>query len=405
MKKEINKLHELLLPAGSYEKAIYALHYGADAIYIGPKAYSLRSRSSNFDIDDISKITEYAHKINKKVYVVLNIICHNADIKNFENYFKKISKTNIDGIIVADPFIFSSIKKISPNLDLHVSTQQSITNSKACLFWKRNKATRIVLGREVSYSELEKILANLKNEIEIEYFIHGAVCISYSGRCMMSNNFSLRDANVGGCAQSCRWKYKVINSKEPLEKYFTMSAKDMELLNDMDKLLKLDIASFKIEGRMKSIHYVATVANCYRKYIDLFKQQKNIDLDQIKLDLEKSENREADNAWFDGNPNSKKMLYFELEKQINQIFAFNFVSLEDNGLIKIMSRNYFSKDNSFELMYPNFERKIIKIQKIYDEKMQEIDVVKTPMKYYFIKVDKEIIFNKYVLGRTILKKH
>ena len=196
--------HELLIPAGSYEKAIYAIKYGADAIYIGPKAYSLRARSSNFNIKEIKMVVDFAHKFNKKVYVALNIICHNSDLKGFENYFKKIDECNIDGVIVADPFIVESINRLNPNLEIHISTQQSVTNSKAALFWKRNHAKRIVLGREVSGKELKLILDSLNQEIEIEYFIHGAVCISYSGRCMMSNNFSLRDANVGGCAQSCR---------------------------------------------------------------------------------------------------------------------------------------------------------------------------------------------------------
>lgn len=201
----INKsktIHELLLPAGNIEKAKYAINYGADAIYIGPKAYSLRARSSNFDIKEIKEITEYAHNKNKKVYIALNIICHNADVRNFKNYFSQIIDTKIDGIIVADPFILKTIREMNANIELHVSTQQSINNSKACKFFQKNGATRIILGREVSYEELKELLKNVS--VEIEYFIHGAVCISYSGRCMMSNNFSLRDANVGGCAQSCR---------------------------------------------------------------------------------------------------------------------------------------------------------------------------------------------------------
>ncbi len=399
-----NKLHELLLPAGTIEKAKYALNYGADAIYIGPKAYSLRARSSNFDIKDIAEITEYAHGLNKKVYVVLNIICHNADIKNFEYYFKKIATTNIDGIIAADPFIISKIKQITPDLEVHVSTQQSVTNSKACLFWKRNKASRVVLGREVSHDELKLLLENLNNEIEIEYFIHGAVCISYSGRCMMSNNFSFRDANVGGCAQSCRWKYKIQNKelKDETDKYFTMSAKDMALLPDIDKLLKLNVASFKVEGRMKSIHYVATVANCYRKAIDDYFNNEN-NLSDVCKDLKYAENRLANNAWFDGNPRYEKMLYFELEKEINQIFAFTVEKKIDDFTYEIISRNYFSKNNEFELVAPGFKKEIVKIEKIFDSKNNEIDVVKTPMNKYTLVFDRKINYNDFLIARSIYK--
>lgn len=400
-------VHELLLPAGSMEKAKYALHYGADAIYIGPKAYSLRARSSNFDIKDIKTIVEYAHSLNKKVYVALNIICHNADVKNFENYFRKMMDTKIDGAIVADPFIVQSISKITKDVEVHISTQQSITNSKACRFWKRNNATRVVLGREVSYEELKLLLKNINNEIEIEYFIHGAVCISYSGRCMMSNNFSLRDANVGGCAQSCRWKYKIINEdvKDELkDKYFTMSPKDMELLVDFDKLLELNIASFKVEGRMKSIHYVATVANCYSQFIKLYKQQKEVNKSLLKQDLEKAENRLADTAWFHGLPGYEKMLYFELEKDISQIFAFNFESEIDDYTFIIKSRNYFSKNNEFEIVYSNFDRDVVKISNIWEMNGEVIDVVKTPMKFYKVQFNKPIKFEEYLIARILLKK-
>lgn len=399
-------LHELLLPAGSMEKAKYALHYGADAIYIGPKAYSLRARSSNFDIKDIKEIVEYAHKLNKKVYVALNIICHNADVKNFENYFRKMVDTKIDGAIVADPFIVDTISKVTNNVEIHISTQQSVTNSKACKFWKRNKATRIVLGREVSYEELKLLLKNVNNEIEIEYFIHGAVCISYSGRCMMSNNFSLRDANVGGCAQSCRWKYKIINNevKNNIEdKYFTMSPKDMELLVDFDKLLDLNIASFKVEGRMKSIHYVATVANCYSQFIKLYKHHANVDKQLLKQDLEKAENRLADTAWFNGLPGFEKMLYFELEKDISQIFAFNFETKINDYTFVVKSRNYFSKENEFEIVYSNFERDIVTISNIWELTGESIDAVKTPMKFYKIEFNKPIKFEEYLIARIHLK--
>lgn len=394
--------HELLIPAGSYEKALYAIKYGADAIYIGPKAYSLRARSSNFNIEEIKNVTELAHKFNKKIYVALNIICHNSDLKGFETYFKKINECNVDGIIAADPFIVETIKKINPQLDIHISTQQSVTNSKAALFWKRNQASRIVLSREVSGKELKLLLDALNQQIEIEYFIHGAVCISYSGRCMMSNNFSLRDANVGGCAQSCRWKYKIVNMSS-CNKFFTMSAKDMSLLNDMLNLLKLNIASFKVEGRMKSIHYVATITNCYRKVIDEFnKSNLNVDLISISNEIKKAENRLSDNAWFDGIPNIKKMLYVDHDEVINQIFAFNFEKIIAPNVFEITSRNNFNKNSFFELVKPDLKIEQFKILKITDENNDEIDVVKVPMKKYKIFTDKKLLFEPNTIARIVI---
>ncbi|MGL5640036.1 MAG: peptidase U32 family protein [Mycoplasmoidaceae bacterium] len=376
--------HELLAPAGNYEKAIIALNYGADAIYIGPKAYSLRARASNFDIEEIELITKYAHENNKKVYVVLNIICRNAHVPGFANYFKKISECKVDGIICADPFIIKSINEIDPNMPIHISTQQSISNSKSALFWKRNNAERVVLAREVDYSNLEKIVSNTKDLIEIEYFIHGAVCISYSGRCTMSNNFSYRDSNVGGCAHSCRWNYKVSNNEKKIEN-FTMSAKDMNLIEDLNKLLKLNIASFKIEGRMKSVHYIATIVSSYKKAIDEFMQSNKLNKEYVE-ETKKAENRLTSNAYFDGNADYSKMLYSSDERKVNQNFAFIVdEDLNDNCYL-VTAKNNFNKNYDFECISYNHENFKFKISEIINEDGISIDVVVTPMKKYKIKI-------------------
>ncbi|WP_412032049.1 peptidase U32 family protein [Malacoplasma muris] len=377
---------ELLMPAGNIEKGIYAFEYGADAIYIGPKAYSLRARSSNFDIDEIKQIVEYAHSINKKVYVVLNIICHNAHLSGFEYFFKQINEIGVDAAIVADPFIFNKIKEINPNFDLHISTQQSICNSKAAMFWKNNGATRIVLGRETSCVELKMLLESIKNEIEIEYFIHGAVCISYSGRCMMSNNFSSRDANVGGCAQSCRWNYNILDF-DTNNKYFTMSAKDMSLFDDMKELMKLNVASFKVEGRMKSLHYVSTIAACYKKLIDNISNNKFYDHIYLKEQLLKAENRLTDNAWFDKNPNENKMLYHEEERDLNQIFAFTFIEKIDDYHYKILSKNYITINDQFELLMPNMKNVIFSLNQIKNKNNELVNIINTPMEHFVIKTN------------------
>jgi putative protease len=195
---------ELLAPAGDFERAKLAFNFGADAIYLGAKQFSLRARASNFEYRDIKQIIDYAHKLNRKVYLVTNIVCHNSNILNFIPFLHKLMKCNPDGLICSDPYIISTIKKLYPNVEIHISTQQSVTNSKSALFFKRNGASRIIMARETSFNDLKRTIKNVDKKIDIEYFVHGALCISYSGRCMLSNNFCLRDSNVGGCAQSCR---------------------------------------------------------------------------------------------------------------------------------------------------------------------------------------------------------
>lgn len=389
--------YELLMPAGNFEKGMYALEYGADAIYIGPKAYSLRARSSNFDFSEIKKITDYAHSKNKKVYVVLNIICHNGHLLGFEPFFKKINECNVDAAIVADPYIFSKIKEINKNFEVHVSTQQSVCNSKAALFWKRNGASRVVLGRETSFEELKLLDQNLNQQVELEYFIHGAVCISYSGRCMMSNNFSLRDANVGGCAQSCRWKYQIVNM-DSINKYFTMSAKDMSLLENMNQLMSVNVASFKVEGRMKSIHYVATVTACYRNVMDAYINKKEIDIKKVKKELQKAENRLTSSAFFDKNPNETKMLYFEEERELLQNFAFVFTEEISDTEFKIHSKNYFTKNSKFEILMPDLNNIEFKIVEIKNTNKELIDIVNQPSTEFTIKTDQPLknVVNKIV---------
>ncbi|MDE6289412.1 MAG: U32 family peptidase, partial [Ureaplasma sp.] len=313
-----NNLFELLAPAGDMEKAKVALEYGADAIFLGAKIFSLRARASNFSYSDIEEIINYAHERNKKVYIVANVLAHNNLLNELDEYLKNITKCKPDGFIVADPTIIYKLKNEYKDCEIHISTQQSITNSKSALFWKRNSATRVVLARELTYSETKQLVDNVNNQIEIEIFIHGAVCISYSGRCMMSNNFSLRDANVGGCAQSCRWTYEVLNDDiKNKSKFFTMSAKDMSQLENLNELMKLNIASFKIEGRMKSLHYIANVIKNYRNAIDKIKNN-NLDLSQEKNELLKSANREFDTAFLSGSPNYTKMLYHDTHIDLSQ---------------------------------------------------------------------------------------
>lgn len=397
---------ELLAPAGDFEKACIALDYGADAVFLGGKAYSLRSKASNFFMNDIKKTCDYAHSKNKRVYVTVNVICHNALLNGFAKFIKDLSETGVDALIVADPYIIDYVSKNYPQLELHLSTQQSITNSKAALLWKDNGIKRIVLGREVSVPELKKLMANLKNQIEIEYFIHGAVCIAYSGRCMMSNNWSLRDSNVGGCAQSCRWMFELQNknNSKTYSTKFTMSPKDMMLIDQIKTLMKIGVISFKVEGRMRSLNYVATVAKAYRQAIDFYHNKNNKTseketLKEIKKDLKYAENRPVGQAFSKGQPNIKAMLYQEDNRKLKQRFAFIVETIDNQNLIKVVARNNFKLNQIFTIFTPNHKFENLKLIKILDEQKKIIEVVKTPMKIYFLKFNKNLKLQKGAIGR------
>lgn len=393
---------ELLAPAGDLQKAYIALDYGADAVFLGAKAYSLRAHASNFEIEDIEKIIAYAHSKNKKVYIVTNIICHNALVKSAHDFISKLVTCNPDGFITADPFIVNLIAKNFPGKEIHISTQQSVCNSKAALFWKRNHAKRVVLAREVTYNELELMVKSLNKAIEIEVFIHGAVCISYSGRCTMSNNFSLRDANTGGCAQSCRWKYTVENDDiTNKSKYFTMSAKDMVQIDNIVKLLDLEVDSFKIEGRMKSLHYIATVVNAYRKALDRYYSNQPMQLQTISNELAKAANRETDTAWFESDPGSEKMLYHDEEKKVTQNYAFIVQQRLDNSY-KIITKNKLCVGDEIEIIGPNLAQPIkTKIISMQNEDKVNLQVCPTPMSVLYLQFDQDVDLNYPDIGRII----
>ncbi|MGL4950301.1 MAG: U32 family peptidase C-terminal domain-containing protein [Mycoplasma sp.] len=388
--------YELLAPAGDVERAKYSLVYGADAVFLGAKQFSLRARASNFEIEDIKSIIKFAHERNKKVYLVTNVICHNFMIKEFKDFFDVITKIGIDAFIVADPFIIYNLRKFYPDVEIHVSTQQSITNSKSAAFFKRAGATRVVLAREMKYEEIELLCEHNNGNVEIEAFIHGAVCIAYSGRCMMSNNYSLRDANVGGCAQSCRWLYKIIDSD--VNKFFTMSAKDMSYLLHLNKLMKLDIASFKVEGRMKTINYLTTVMKTYRTAIDSILNNSNCDMNQLKHSLDTVANRETDSAFLEC-ADSTKMLYHDEEKKLKQDFAFVINKMITKNEFKITSKNYFDINMKIYIVKPNGPNEFIQIESITDSDGKNFDIVNTPMREYVIKTKGTHNFDEYCIGR------
>ena len=330
-KRVIVKKPELLAPAGNLEKLKVAILYGADAVFIGGKEFSLRSSASNFSLEDIQEAVEFAHTHHAAIHVTCNIILHEDNLKGLEEYLLKLDEIGVDAIIVADPYIMSLAKKLHLKLEVHVSTQLSTMNTSAIRFYENLGVDRVVFAREVDYQDLKEVRE--KVDIDLEYFIHGAMCIHYSGRCMLSNYFSRRDANRGGCSQSCRWYYDIFEKDQQLNHDeivpFSMSSKDMSLVDELPKLIELGIDSFKIEGRMKSLHYIATVVSTYRKLIDTYcDDPENFDKNGYRKEIEKAANRALCTGFFKDVPNSDYQLYNQRDEHPTQDFCARVLSYD-----------------------------------------------------------------------------
>ncbi|MFW5794110.1 MAG: peptidase U32 family protein, partial [Bacillota bacterium] len=299
---------ELLAPAGNLEKAKIALIYGADAVYIGGKQFSLRARASNFDLSMIQELVEFAHRINKKVYVTMNIVFHDEDNYGLEKYLLELDKIKVDAIICSSMLVIDKAKELT-NLEIHLSTQFSVTNSKLANYFYNLGVKRVVLSREASLKEIELINKNTYADLEI--FIHGGMCVSYSGRCTLSNYMVLRDANRGGCAHSCRWLYNLYKRDKLISDDFDfqMSSKDLEAAEYLPALLDLKVSSLKVEGRMKSIHYIATTINTYRRMIDDYYNNILKEVSVYQDELKKAENRLTSFGFFAGDTTTKQQLY------------------------------------------------------------------------------------------------
>lgn len=403
-KRVIVKKPELLAPAGNLEKLKIAILYGADAVFVGGKEFSLRSQASNFSLEDIKQGVEFASKHGAKVHVTCNIILHQDNLKGIEEYLKALDDIGVSAIIVADPYIMHLAKKLKLKLEVHVSTQLSTLNLKAIEFYKNMGMDRVVLGREVTYQDLKTIMAN--TTIDIEYFIHGAMCIAYSGRCMLSNYFSRRDANRGGCSQSCRWYYDLYDNDELITKPedipFSMSSKDMSLVHHISELIELGVDSFKIEGRMKSLHYIATVVSTYRKLIDNYcKDPDNFILDNYYYnELLKSANRAFCHGFYYDNPTSREQLFNLRDEHPTQDFVIRVLSYDNNQKMAcIEQRNYFKIGDKIEIFSPSHPNIYFTVTKIYNEDKQSVEVANHPMEILYIPVDIELKEND--LGRKI----
>lgn len=382
---------ELLAPAGSLEKLKVAFHYGADACYIGGRDFSLRANATNFSVDEIKEACDIAHELGKKIYVTVNIVFHNEDVKGLEEYLRSLEEAGVDAIIMSDPWLISFVKEKKINLELHMSTQASTLNYESVIFWKDLGVSRVVLARELHYTEIKEIID--KTGMEIETFVHGAMCSSYSGRCVLSNYFTNRDANRGGCAQVCRYCFDLYDdNKEKVESdtEFTMSTKDLSLISMLSKMIEIGIASLKIEGRMRSNYYIATVVSTYREAIDSYYDGT---LDEEKLAyykkiLNRVANRDSEEQFFNTFPDVKGQYFLGRQEVSNQDFLGIVLDYdEENKIVTITERNFFKKGDVVEIFGPKTKTFIFTVPDIYNEDGELVDAARHPEEIIRFKLD------------------
>lgn len=397
---------ELLAPAGDLERLKVALNYGADAVYFGGTMFGLRANAINFSIDDIIEGTNYAHKINKKVYVTVNIVLHNKEIEGLLEYLKKLEEIGVDGIIVCDPYIVELAHQ-NTKLNICISTQESTLNYEAVKFWQKEGVKRIVLGREATKEDIIQIKKEVP-DMEIECFIHGAMCASYSGRCVLSNYFTGRDANRGGCAQICRWTFDLLDENKKVikcPKKFTFQTKDLTMLKYIPEMIDIGIDSFKIEGRMRSIYYIASVVSTYRKVIDEYcnnKEKYEYNLEYEKT-LSSVANRDSITQFFNGINNETLQYYNERKEISNQEFVAVVLDYnKETKLAKMEQRNNFKVNDKIEIFGPENKNVKLTVKEMYDENMQKITVAPHPQQIIYVKIDEEVYKNNLV--RKLLDK-
>ncbi|MFC1287069.1 peptidase U32 family protein [Bacillus paralicheniformis] len=398
-KRVITKKPELLAPAGNLEKLKIAVHYGADAVFIGGREYGLRSNADNFSIEEMAEGVEFAKKYGARIYVTTNIFAHEENLDGLEDYLRDLKGAGVSGIIVADPLIIETCRKVAPKLEVHLSTQQSLSNWKAVQFWKEEGLERVVLARETSALEIREMKE--KVDIEIETFIHGAMCIAYSGRCVLSNHMTARDSNRGGCCQSCRWDYDLYQTDganalplyEEGDAPFAMSPKDLKLIESIPQMIEMGIDSLKIEGRMKSIHYIATVVSVYRKVIDSYcADPENFVIKEEWLkELDKCANRDTAPAFFEGTPGYEEQMFGVHGKKTTYDFAGLVLDYdEQTKMVTLQQRNFFKTGDEVEFFGPEIENFTCKIDTIWDEKGNVLDAARHPLQIVKFKVDNKI---------------
>lgn len=408
--KKNNRL-ELLAPAGDMEKLRAAVKFGADAVYLAGEAFGMRKASKNFSKEDLCEAVEFAHKNNVKVHVTLNIIPHEKEFTGLKDYILFLDNIKVDAVIVSDPGIFMEVKKNS-NIDIHISTQASVTNAETIKFWSMLGAKRVVLARELTIDEIREIRKKIPEDMELETFVHGAMCISYSGRCLLSNYMTGRDANQGDCAQACRWKYNLVEEKRPGEYFpvvedkdgtFIMNSKDLCLLPELSELIDAGVTSFKIEGRVKTQYYVSTVIHAYRQALDLITEGKFTEekIDYLLNELSKTSHRHFTKGFFYGNPKAGGQSY----ETSAYLHSYDFVGAvkaydEEKKCALIEERNKISIGDKLEIFGSAAGYQEVEIDKIWKENWEEVFEANVPRNLFWIKVNEPV-----EEGDLIRKKH
>ena len=389
----MNKV-ELLAPSGSLDRLKIAFLYGADAVYIGGRNFSLRANATNFSIEEIFDACSYAHNINKKVYVTVNIIFHNDNIEGLVDYLKELEACKVDAIISSDHMIIDVIKENNINLKIHLSTQMSCANTESALFFKDLGVERVVLARECSRENIKSIIDNAK--IEVETFVHGAMCSSYSGRCVLSNYFTKRDANRGGCAQICRWTFDLCDKNKNIiesDTKFTMSTKDLSMIDNLKDMIDIGITSLKIEGRMRSNYYIATVVSTYREAIDNYYNNTLTEekIAYYKKVLNRVANRESISQFYNNFPGVEGQYFLGRQEISNQDFLGVVLDYDDdNHIVTLVQKNYFKPKDKVSMFGPSIETFDFEIPNIYDIDNNKLDVARHPEEIIKFKLDKKV---------------
>ena len=403
---------ELLIPASSLEVLKTAVIFGADALYIGGEAFGLRAKAKNFSMEEMKEGIEFAHAHDVKVYVTANILAHNDDLEGVREYFEELRAIKPDALIIADPGVFEIAKEVCPEIERHISTQANNTNYATYNFWYRQGASRVVSARELSLKEIKEIRERISEDLEIETFVHGAMCISYSGRCLLSNYFTGRDANQGACTHPCRWKYAVVEEKRPGEYLpvyenergtYIFNSKDLCMIEHIPELIDAGIDSFKIEGRMKTALYVATVARTYRKAIDDYQKDSELYKKNMPWYLDQISNctyRQFTTGFFFGKPDHETQIY-DNNTYIREYTYLGIVGAVENGLARIEQRNKFSVGETIEIMKPdgsNVEAKVLRILNEDGEEQESaphskqvlhVELSETPAQYDLLRRQEE----------------
>lgn len=394
------KKTELLAPAGSLEKLKWAITYGADAVYIGGENYSLRANAKNFTMDEIKKGVLFAHENNAKVYVAVNIVFHDEDVKGLGEYLNNLEKAKVDAIIFSDPLVIDVAKKYAPKLDLHLSTQASVLNKDAALYYKKQGVSRIVLARECSKEDIKDIINSTK--MEIECFIHGAMCTNLSGRCVLSNYFTNRDANRGGCCQVCRFNFNLYDKDNNIisdEANFSIAPKDLSLVKYIKEMMDIGVSSFKLEGRMRSIYYVSTIVSVYRRLIDMY-SKKNINdayINKAIKILYRCANRDVAPQFFNGKKGKEEQYYSERQENSNQDFLGIVKGYDDDSKELIVEqRNFFKNGDRAIIFAPKQDEFYITINNIKDENKNAIDAARHPQQLVRIPCEKRLPVNSFM---------